>query len=341
MRPRGRIRMRRSVYGIAALSLLALAACHKSRVPALALEECDPAGYVQCLQQRAFVSIPVTDTGAYLTYSSRWAPSASGQHIWDASGLGLGGWSINLLQHYDKTNRLFISGDGSWRLTDSVALPSGETVVPSYDGSAAYIFDAAGRHVRTVDGLLGNELAKISYDSAGHLLKFEGFSNGRPILVSVQRDPNGAPKVLLGIDGGRTELALDGNQHLVEVTNPARETTRMAWNPAGLIESVTDAAGDAERFTYDSSGRLASAIDADSVTKHFDRKDSGDSLEISLTTELGRVRRYRAEFKHDEITRTFIAPDGTKNTLVTDARGNRSITRADGTTLYVGAVPNP
>src|SRR5271166_6410124 len=101
MRPRGTNVMRR-VYVIVVFSLLALAACRKSGVTRLVLEECDSAGYVQCIPQHAFASIPVTDTGAYLTYSSRWAPGPSGQHIWDASALGLGGWSINFVQHYAK-----------------------------------------------------------------------------------------------------------------------------------------------------------------------------------------------------------------------------------------------
>lgn len=116
---------------VVAFSLFTLAGCHKtSRVPALALEECDPARFIPCARQEAFASIPITDTGAYLTYSSRWLPGP--QHVWDANGLGLGGWSLNFVQRYDKASRLLTSGDGSWRRVDSVSLPSGEQAVPSY-----------------------------------------------------------------------------------------------------------------------------------------------------------------------------------------------------------------
>lgn len=162
----------------------------------LALEECDPTAYIPCAPQEAFASIPVTETGAYLTYSSRWTPSPSGQHVWNANTLGLGGWSINFVEHYYKASRLLVSGDGSWRLTDSVALPSGEQVVPSYDGSVAYIFDSAGRNVRTVDGRLGTELLKISYDGAGRLAKVTGFMNGQQIQLSVLRDSSGRARSL-------------------------------------------------------------------------------------------------------------------------------------------------
>ena len=129
---------------VAVFSLLVLAACHRSHVPTLALEECDPARYIPCAHEEAFASIPVTNTGVYLTYSSRWTSGSSGQPVWDASALGLGGWSVNLVQHYDKAKHLFISGDGSWRMVDSVVLPSSAQAVPSYDRTVAYIFDSAG-----------------------------------------------------------------------------------------------------------------------------------------------------------------------------------------------------
>jgi hypothetical protein len=134
------------------VALAVLFGCRKNSYPSLALEECDPAGYIPCLQQSAFVSIPITDTNLFLTYSSRWS---SKQAAWDAAPLGLGGWSINLVQRYDRSTRVLSSGDGTWRLTDAVMLPSGETEVPSFDGSLAYIFDSAGRQVRTVDAHLG------------------------------------------------------------------------------------------------------------------------------------------------------------------------------------------
>lgn len=193
----------RRLHLVAALSLLMFASCHRTPgVPVLALEECDPAGYIACVRQDAFASIPLVGTGVYLTYSSRRAPGTSGRNAWDMSGLGLGGWSINFVQRYDKASRLLISGDGSWRLVDSVSLPSGEQAVPSYDGTLAYVFDSSGHHVRTVDARLGAELIKISYDDAGRLAKLYGFTNSQPIHVSVQRDSNGRAQSLVGADGG-------------------------------------------------------------------------------------------------------------------------------------------
>jgi hypothetical protein len=139
----------RRLFAVAAFSILTLAGCHKaSRVPALALE-CNPARFIPCAQE-SFVSTPITGTGVYLTYSSRWLPGPSGQHVWDVNGLGLGGWSINFVQRYDRASRVFISGDGSWRLVDRVSFSFGQQAIANYDGTLAYIFDSAGHHMLAV-----------------------------------------------------------------------------------------------------------------------------------------------------------------------------------------------
>jgi YD repeat-containing protein len=289
----------------------------------------------------AFLSVPITDTNAFLTYSSRWVNRGTSQAGWDANALGLGGWSLNLVQRYDLKNKILIAGDGTWRQTSAVQLPSGELAVPSYDGAMAFIFDSAGRHIRTVDGRLGTELVKVMYDSAGRILQVDGSANGQPVHVLMQRDTKGAPKALLGIDGGMTALALDNAGHLIGITNPAGETTRIAWNSAGLVESETDSGGGVQQFTYDSLGLLASATDADGVTQRYDRKVSGDSLEVRILTALGRQWTYRAESVKGGIRRTFIRPDGTEDRQTSDAHGNRILELADGTIWNIGTVANP
>src|SRR5712671_1728394 len=326
---------------LALLLVLSSVACHKPGTVPLALEECDPAGYIGCIQQNAVLSIPVTNTNLSLTYSSRWMIRQGDQVPWDAQPLGLGGWSIHLVQRYDRANRILISGDGSWRIADGVKLQTGELAVPSYGGALVFIFDSAGRHTRTVDGHLGTELIKVSYDSAGRLLQLDGSVNNQPVHVSVQRDASGTAQSLLGIDGGATRLALNGRGYLVGITNPANETTQIAWNPAGLVESETNPTGDVQRFTYDSSGHLTSAVDADGVMQWYERKGSGDSLEVGIVTALDRHWVYRAESVRGGVRRTFIRPDGTENRQTSDPHGNRVLNLADGTIWNIGAVANP
>ena len=326
-------RMHKS-YLVVITLVVVLTGCHHSKpVSPLVLEECDPAGLISCIRQSASLSIPINDTGLSLTYSSRWASSA-------VPG-GLGGWSINVVERYDRANHVLASADGTWRLVDAATLPSGEQVIPSFNGATAYIFDSAGRHIRTVDGHLGSELIKIAYDPAGRLSQIDGSANGQPVHLSVQRDANGAPQALIGIDGATTQLALDGSGRLVAVTDPAGETTGIAWNSSGLVESTTGPTGAVFRFAYDASGQLASTTDADSVVRRYERKASRNKLEITVSAALGPQWTYRAESLNGGIQRTFVRPDGTSTAQTTDDHGNSTITQADGTTWNVGVMTNP
>ena len=342
MRNRSQIVRHRSSIRLLVLSfVLAAPACHRTRAPALVLEECDPAGYIGCISPNSFVSIPIADTNLSLTYSSRWSSASNQKQNWDASPLGLGGWSVNVVQRYDRANRLLINGDGTWRVADAVSLPSGEQVVPDFIGAVAYTFDSAGRHVRTLDANLGIELLKISYDTAGQLLQIDGYLNGEPVHVAVRRDPHGNPRVLIGIDGASTALEVDGSRRLTSVMDPAGAETHISWNAAGLLESTIDPAGGTRRFSYDSSGYLLSETDADGVMRRYERKHSGDSLEVSVSSTMGRRWLYRAESAKGGIERTFIRPDGTESIETIDTQGNWTVKHADGTTWKIGATANP
>ncbi len=329
------------VTEFALMLVLASVACVKHGTPPLALEECNPAGYISCMQAATFVSLPITDSNLFLTYSSRWTPGISGQPGWDARSLGLGGWSIDVVQRYDKASRLLISGDGSWRLTDGVKLPSGEIAVPNFDASVAYVFDSAGRHVRTVDGRLGTDLIRISYDPAGNLAGLEGSANGQPVHISVKRDSRGVARALSGIDGGTTTLGIDDSGRLASLTDPAGSATRITWNNAGLVETLTDPADAVTRFTYDESHRLVTTTDPDAVVQTFETKASADSLEIRASTKLGRHWSYRAETTRGGIRRTFTARDGTTSSETVDSNGAREIELAEGTRFHIGVLPNP
>jgi RHS repeat-associated protein len=326
---------------LALLLLLSAAACQRNNTALLALEECDPAGLIACIREDALLAIPLTDTGLHLTYSSRWTTRQSPGASWDAHPLGLGGWSINVLQRYDPASRILMTGNGAWRIVDATKLASGETTVPSYDGAVAYIFDSVGRHVRTVDGHLGTELLSIRYDEAGRLEQVNGYVNGSPVHLAVQRDANGVPRAVAGIDGGATALALDGGGNLARIVDPAGRVIQIGWNTAGQVESETDPAGGVRRYAYDPSGHLASATDADEVTRRYERKESSDSLEISVSTASARRWSYSTMAVKGGIQRTYIRPDGTQTIEITDSRGSRALRFPDGTTWTVGAVANP
>ena len=168
-----------------------------------------------------------------------------------------------------------------------------------------------------------------------------GYVNGLPVHLAVQRDASGAPRVLAGIDGGTTALAMDRAGNLARIVDPAGRVIQIGWNAAGLVESETDPAGGLRRYVYDAASRLASATDADGVTRSYERKESNDRLEISVSTLLGRRWSYSTVSVKGGIQRAYLRPDGTQTLETTDPRGGRALRFPDGTTWTVGAVASP
>ena len=307
----------------------------------LALEACDLTGYVPCEHQAVLLNVPVAGSGVALTYSSEWAPGRTDRAGWDASAEGLGGWSLDVLQRYDPTAGVLLSGDGSWRFAKGLSLPSGERVVPSYDGLRAYVFDAQGRHVRTVHALLGTTLVTFTYDAAGRLSAAQGSLDGTPIQLTVERGTDGKPSNVVGGGVVKTSLFVDSNGRLDKILDPAGRAATVTPLDNGLVTNFYDATGGVWTYGYDDAGRLISAKDPDGVAVTFERTATPDSVDVRMTTALGRVTSYHTEGSASGRAQTYTPPDGTHTTVSTDTTGQHAIALADGTTIKLGAQPDP
>jgi RHS repeat-associated protein len=307
----------------------------------LTLEACDLTGYVPCEHQAVLLAEPVVGTGVALTYSSEWAPGRKDRSNWDVAAEGLGGWSLDILQRYDPATGVLLSGDGSWRFAKGVVLASGERVVPTYDGLRAYVFDAKGRHVRTVDALLGTTLVTFTYDSAGRLAGADGSLDGTPIHLVVVRETDGTLSGLAGSDGVQTTLFLDSAGHLGGLRDPAGRSTVFTPDAGGLVTTYYDPTGGVTTYQYDDAGRLVLTTDPDGVTATLARMASATSVEVRSTTTLGRVTTYRSEASGTGRVQTYIAPDGTTTSVSTSAAGKFAVALPDGTKIVLGAQADP
>ncbi len=276
-----------------------------------------------------------------LSVSTEWAQGRLDRPQWDARALGLGGWSLDVLQRYDAENGVLLSGDGSWRIVQAVELSDGERAVPSYDARQAFIFDAAWHHVRTLDDITGATLLTFSYDADGRLTGAQGSVDSNPVHLSITHDSNGRSIHLVGMTGTETLAQVDDRGDLASIvasTGAALQITPGAW---GLIDAWQNVGGQPTTYTYDSKGRLASSADPDGVVTQFEQVAVADGFEVRATTGLGRVTTVRNEITAGTAVRTVIAPSGATTRLEIAADGARTAAYPDGTIVSVGNQPHP
>jgi RHS repeat-associated protein len=309
----------------------------------LALEACDPDDLIPCEQQAIVLQVPIAGTGILLTWSSEWGEGRLDRPDWFAGSLGLGGWSLNILDRYDTANHILVAGDGAWRFVDAIALPSGELVVPSRDGRRASVFDAAGRHLRIVDARLGIVLVRFTYDGSGALAGSTGSLDGKLATVTVEH-PNAGTRRLLAAGGSATDVVVAGNGHLVSITDPSGGASNLGYDASLTVNAFRDASGAVTSYTWDDRGRLASTTDADGVVTRYERDQSEGTVEIRRISANGVLSTYRSRVASGSLERRFTSSAGVTSTLIADPSGERTLAlgpSAVATSFSIGAQPDP
>jgi len=154
-------------------------------------------------------------------------------------------------------------------------------LVPAEDGSEVYVFNAAGRHLRTVDALTGGLRYGFGYDAAGRLSTITDGSGNR---TSVERDSTGAPLALVAPGGQRTTLAANADGYIEAVANPAGETTLLRYTSDGLLTDLTDPRSNRSAFRYDERGRLQRDDDPAGGFQSLARTDDATSYTVTRPT---------------------------------------------------------
>lgn len=240
----------------------------------------------------------------------------------------------------DKSGRIFIYEGTSNRVLrkiDPARAPevSGEAFVPSTDGSALYVFDASGRHRRTLDAKLKSMLYEFGYDGTGNLVVAR---DGDGNEMRVERDSRGMATALVGPYGHRSTLSIDNSGRLRTITNPAGETHAMAYTADGLLTRFTKPSGSSNTFTYDELGLLTTDVDAAGGGWQISRTPGGTE-EVRLSSAEGRTTAYRSvgSPKHREVT----YPDGSEYKVSEFESGDELQIHADGTRILTDRAQDP
>jgi RHS repeat-associated protein len=236
--------------------------------------------------------------------------------------------------------RLYIA-DGFARRIDPPlpALGINVSTIASEDGTELYVFDPDGKHLRTIDALLGSTIFEFSYDAAGHL---SSISDGQGNITTVERDGTGLPVGIVGTFGQRTVLTTDGQHYLSGIQAPGQPVTVVVHRTDGLLSSLTDLNGKQHQFTYDDNGLLIRDDDGSGGFSTLARTMTDSSSSVTLTTAMG------ATVSNSTTTRSIggslrVSFDraGLATNIVEEANGTVTSTAHDGTITTVAQGSDP
>lgn len=215
-----------------------------------------------------------------------------------------------------------------------------ETVISSPDGDMLYVFDATGRHAKTLHGLTNQTLLTFGYDASGRLSHMTDAGGN---TTTVERDGSGNPTGILGPYGHRTSLAVNGNGYLSEVVSPGGAKWGLGYNGAGgLLTQVISPRDSIYSFEYDSQGFLKKAVDANNAAAVLNSTGGNTWTEVTLTTPEGIATRYKTEYlaTGEEVHTTYFA-DGLHERRREYSENMLEITRSDGRATTAEIAPDP
>jgi RHS repeat-associated protein len=205
-------------------------------------------------------SLPSTTIVFYITYHLdnglkdvpiRYEKFLTGSN---SSYKSVGGWTPENLHYYDFLKGMIMFGDGNVFKTTLTAF-EGNFRAFSDDGSEAYVFDSTGKHLRTINGLMGTTKYEFIYDSTwGKISKIKNAS-GEETIFSINSS-NGRITSITSPKGLLTVINYDSNGYASQMINPQGETYSMTYSSDGLILTFVKPEGETSTLTYDVKGGL-------------------------------------------------------------------------------------
>lgn len=216
---------------------------------------------------------------------------------------------------------VFVHKDGSLWIADFLdnrirhvrpslpAFTNAEVAVAAEDGSALYVFDAKGRHLRTTDALTNVTLVRFDYDAAGRLAQVRDRDGD---TTRIERAVDGQPTAIVGPHGTRTSLTTTNEGWLSSITDPTGVSTTLEYDDRGLLVAMRDGAlpSAVHSYAYDTSGKLVKDTEPSGAFSSLAQTHEGDTRVVTLTTRLGRTSRHETSVETDFERSRFVDSAG-------------------------------
>jgi RHS repeat-associated protein len=218
-------------------------------------------------------------------------------------------------------------------------LSEGDLVIAAKDSSELYVFNAVGRHLRTLDALTGAIRYQFTYNGAGLLTTVTDSDNN---VTTIERDGSGKPTAIVAPGGQRTTLVVEANGYLASITNPNNDKVELTYSADGLLTTLKDPRSNLHTYTYDAQGRLIKDEDPATGFKALARTEQSTGWTVGLSTALNRTTTYQVEnLASGDLRRKVTEPTGLLTTTLIKPDGTRTITASDGTITTPVEGPDP
>lgn len=217
-------------------------------------------------------------------------------------------------------------------------LNSSEILFPSENGSQVYIFDASGRHLRTINRLTNAPIYTFAYNAVGVLISVTDGDNN---VTTIERDANnGNATAIVGPYGQRTSLSINPTGYLVSVAAPNLNPTQLSYDDNGFLIKLVDPNANIHSFSYDATGRLIR--DQDPLGgKSLVRTTLGKgSYSVAVSTTSGVQTTYKEELLgNGDQKRTITGPDNLQTVKNRNANGTTTEQQPSG--MHLNSTVSP
>ncbi|MGE4132485.1 MAG: RHS repeat-associated core domain-containing protein [Bdellovibrionales bacterium] len=259
---------------------------------------------------------------------------------WNSERMGIGGWTISPVHHYDFLNERLYLGDGNTR--NVTAAPYGANsdgyLIAAEDGSEFYIFNSDGLHLETRHGLTKDLLYSMTYSSDDRLNSItDAFGNA----TVVERGPDNDIVSITAPFGQKTLFTVDGGNRVASITNPLGETYSAQYRNMGIMTSFSKPSGLTSSFETNSRGLLLKDLGAGGDFTALERLiNPGTPSQVRSTSALGRAQVLTSVASGNASLLIRIDPRGLQTTTVDNPEGASKTVDPSGRSSSAEAGPD-